>query len=97
MIALSSSQPREKSKTSCAVAWPRLARSKTDWSSSRFSRRSTAQTCQSGARSTTDRASGAKYAALAEVPGLRTRTFLAVARPNMRTPTRSRRDGVPFA
>src|SRR4051812_22001380 len=67
----------------------------TDWSSSRFSRRSTAQTCQPGARATTARASGAKYAALADVPGLRTSTLRALADPIFRMPTRSYLTGVP--
>src|SRR3954469_1778552 len=69
----------------------------TDWSSSRFSRRSTAQTCHAGARATTARASGAKYAALADVPGLRTSTLRALADPIFRMPTRSYLTGVPAA
>src|SRR4051812_1758547 len=72
-----------------AVAVPALTRFRTVWSSSRFSRRSTAHTCQPGARATIARASGAKYAALAEVPGLRTRTLRAEARPTFRMPTLS--------
>ena len=42
-------------------------------------------------------ASGAKYAALAEVPGLRIRTFLAFGGPTFSRPTLSSRFGVPGA
>src|SRR4051794_29607189 len=65
------------------------------WSSSRFSRHSTDQTCQPFARATTLFASGRKYAALAEVPGLRTSTFLARRGPTSSTPTRLYLAGVP--
>ena len=54
------------------MAAPRFARSSTDWSSSRFSRRSTAHTCQPFAFRATSCASGTKYAALADVPGFST-------------------------
>jgi hypothetical protein len=43
---------------------------------------------------TTVRASGAKYAALADVPGFRTSTFLALRGPILSTPTLSYLDGV---
>jgi hypothetical protein len=52
-----------------------LARSATDWSSSRFSRRSTDHTCQPPTLRTNVLANGAMYAEPAEVPGLKTRTF----------------------
>jgi len=72
-----------------------LARFRTEWSSSRFSRRSTAQTCQPRARRTTSLASGAKYAALADVPGFSTRMFGALVGPILRTPTLLYLAGVP--
>ncbi len=58
-----------------------------DWSSSRFSRRSTDHTCQSGSRSTIDFANGTMYAAPPEVPGTNTITFFARAEPILMTPT----------
>src|SRR5258708_7519207 len=67
------------------------------WSSSRFSRRSTDQTCQSGAFSTTHLASGTKYAPPADVPGSSTSTFFAPADPTLITPTLSYLAGVPGA
>src|SRR4051812_47832268 len=67
----------------------------TDWSSSRFSRRSTAHTCQPGALATKLLASGAKYAAPADVPGLSTRTLRALEDPILRMPTLSYFAGVP--
>src|SRR4051794_25721862 len=65
-----------------------------DWSSSRFSRRSTAHTCHLGAFATMLLASGAKYAALADVPGLSTSTWRAVGDPILRIPTLSYLAGV---
>jgi hypothetical protein len=70
------------------VAWWFLKRFSTDWSSSKFSRRSTDQTCQSLVFETIHRASGTKYAAPAEVPGSKTRTFFALLGPTLMTPTR---------
>jgi NAD(P)-dependent dehydrogenase (short-subunit alcohol dehydrogenase family) len=51
------------------VTRPAFAAFSTDWSSSRFSRRSTDQTCQFGAALTIHFASGTKYAPPADVPG----------------------------
>src|SRR5438094_327382 len=79
------------------VGIPALARSSIEWSSSWFSLRSTAQTCQPFAFETTVFASGAKYAALADVPGLRTRTLFALPGPISSTPTLSSLAGVPGA
>ena len=70
------------------MAWWFLKRFSTDWSSSKFSRRSTDQTCQPLVFETIHRASGTKYAAPAEVPGSKTRTFLALLGPTLMTPTR---------
>src|SRR5262245_10723609 len=56
-----------------------------------------AQTCQPFACATTVFASGAKYAALADVPGLRTRTFFAPFGPICSTPTLLSWAGVPGA
>ena len=77
--------------------WPVFARFRREWSSSRFSRRSTAQTCQPFALRTMSSASGAKYAALAEVPGFSTRMFFALFGPTLRTPTLLYFAGVPGA
>src|SRR6185436_20928893 len=60
-----------------------------------FSRRSTDHTCQPFAMRTTALASGAKYAALAEVPGFRTRMFGAFRGPILRMPTLLYFAGVP--
>src|SRR5690348_6910602 len=68
-----------------------------DWSSSRFSRRSTDQTCQPGAIAATVFARGTKYPPLAEVPGTSTSTLRARAGPTLRTPTRLYLAGVPGA
>jgi hypothetical protein len=76
------------------LTWPSFARSTTEWSSSWFSRRSTAHTCHPGASEATKRARGRKYAALADVPGLSTSTFSAFFGPTLSTPTRSSSDGV---
>src|SRR5882672_7713675 len=65
-----------------------------NWSSSRFSRRSTDHTCQVPlVLRTMSSASGLKYADPAEVPGLSTNTFLAEAGPTSNTPTRFRLAG----
>ena len=75
--------------------WPVFARLSAEWSSSRFSLRSTAQTCQPLALRAMSSASGAKYAALADVPGFRTRMFFALFGPTFRTPTLLYFAGVP--
>ena len=54
-------------------------------------------TCQSGARLTMNLESGLKYAALADVPGISTRTFLALREPTLRMPTLLYCAGVPGA
>ncbi len=72
----------------------RLAWSATDWSSSRFSRRSTDHTCQPSASLTRALANGAMYADPAEVPGLKTRMFGAWSGPIWSTPTLLKRFGV---
>ena len=77
--------------------WPRLRAVEAEWSSSRFSLRSTAQTCQPFALRAMSSASGAKYAALADVPGFSTRTFFALFGPTFRTPTLLYFAGVPGA
>jgi hypothetical protein len=82
-------------KTSVVLAVPCFRRLRTDWSSRKFSRRSTDQTCQSGSVFTIVRARGWKYPPPAEVPGLRTRTFLAFGSPIFSTPTTFRLSGVP--
>ena len=65
----------------------------TEWSSSRFSRRSTDHTFQPGRRPTIARATGRKYAAPPDVPGTSTSTFSALRGPCSITCTRSKRAG----
>ena len=79
------------------MAFPSLKRFSSDWSSSRFSRRSTDHTCQPGVSDTIHWARGTKYALPAEVPGSRTSTFLAALGPILRTPTLLYCAGVPGA
>src|SRR5512140_1722543 len=77
------------------VTRPAFAAFSSAWSSSRFSRRSTDQTCQPGAALTIHFASGTKYAPPADVPGSSTSTFFADGRPTLITPTSLYLAGVP--
>ena len=74
-----------------------LNRFSSDWSSRRFSRRSTDHTCQPLAFETIHLASGTKYVAPAEVPGSSTSTFFASLGPTLMMPTWLYRAGVPGA
>ena len=60
-----------------------LCRSSTDWSSSRFSRRSTDHTCHPLVCSTTHLANGTKYPAPAEVPGSQHQDVLGLRRADL--------------